>query len=563
MSKIRYGLVALIIGYTTILLASYAHAGEVFYDAGVETEYVDQRVDVKNEQRRINAGNTIVRPYIAMVYNARDANLFVRADHSKTYRNLDDENLSNNFTEYTYFGDYSIVRDLLVLTARGSQGFRSPAAETFIVDDFLLNTNQLSKTQFNQVSADLSLPRGDYFGLAMSTTYSNQSVRTNENIGNNSLFNGLNNDSYRLSVNAISGEGLRNARISLGAQVSYSERERNANFVSQVVNLNNDIKLIGELGLALNASYENNEVKSDDDDIGRLREFYSAGVGLIWQSDNERSIEVAINRSISDSNAANITDEENEEEENTFLSLDIDWRFSNRTKLEASLSRRFFGDSGSFLLTHSLRNWRTRVTYSEDVNTNLQLLTNNDLGLFICDNGSTDIADCSLTDSLDSPLGPGQVIVPFTNQTLSLNDQIILRRRLSLESAVTRRRTTMSITGTISDETELENDRDFRTEQFGANISFAFSSKTNLKISRTYSRTEGSIDSGPITDATINETNISLTRKLTRRFSASLAFRKLDRDGELNRNSITGGIDGPFTDNRITFSVKYNYGNRR
>lgn len=560
MSKLRYGIATLMLVFLCAYFTGIAKAGEVFYDAGIEVEYVEQLIDVEEQQNDIDSNNTVVNPYFAVVYNARDANLFIRADHTRISRKLENEKVENNYTEYNYSGDYSLVKNLLVLSARGAQGFRSPLIESFNVDDFLLNTDRLNKTTFNQIAADLNLPRNDYLGLEIASSFSNQSIKANEQNIDSDFFNDLSNDTYNLTFSLISGEGLKNVRSNLQASINYSKRERNPDFLGQLISWNNDIKLIKQIGLALNATYENNEVKSSEEEIEGLREFYSAGIGLIWQSSPDRSIEIAINRSKSESSIDNVVDEQ-EKDENTFISFDIDWRFSNRTIMEANISRRFFGDSGTFSFSHSLRKWRSRISYKEDVTTNLQLLSNVDSGLFVCDNGSTDIADCSLTDSIDTQLEPGQVFVPFLTQTFALNDSVVLNRRLSLESAITRRRTTVSLTGSISKQNELETNRDLETERIGANVLFAISAKTNLKLKQIYSQTDGIISDGPLLNATTKESGISLTHRLGQYLSVAIAYRRLDQKGELNRPG--NGIEGPFTDNRLTFSVRYNYGNRR
>jgi hypothetical protein len=60
------------------------------------------------------------------------------------------------------------------------------------------------------------------------------------------------------------------------------------------------------------------------------------------------------------------------------------------------------------------------------------------------------------------------------------------------------------------------------------------------------------------------ELELSLNHQLSRRFEATIALTKVDRDGDLGRrNQSFIGLNGPFSDNRLTFTITYNFGNRR
>ena len=561
MTTRQWNIRRLFIGISLISFGVISLAGELVLDTGVNSEFVDQKISVKNDNSTINTSNRIVTPFLSANYVARDLNLAFRGNHNYVNRSLSGESATNNYTEYDYRVDYTLAKNLIAISAAGSRGFRSENANSFVLDDFLLNADNLSTVKSDSASANLNLPRGDYFGLSANLGFRKTSADRNVATTNANL-NSFNNESYGGSFDLISGEALQGIRAQLRSSTNYSKRERDQDFVRQDAGLFIDIKLYKSLGLAVNVNYENNEIKSSTTSVDGLREFTSIGAGLIWQSSRNRSIEVTWNRSETEPLAF----EQNEDQEPTidnFIGLDVNWRFSERTQFNANFSRRFFGDAGNLMLTHSLRSWRTRLSYNESVETSSRLIASNQPGLLICEDANSSIDECFLSETLEPELDPGQILLPIIEQGFELNDRVILRKQLSLTSAITRRRTTLTLTGNLSTVDEFEIDREFDIVEFNISIGFKISPKTSLRLTQSYSRTEGTTG-GEFRENEVNRINIQLDRKLTRRFNVSIGFEQLDLVGEsLLGNAVLRGIDGPFTDNRLTLGLRYDFGNRR
>jgi uncharacterized protein (PEP-CTERM system associated) len=539
-----------------LFIAHASTAGEVKFSASLDAEAIEQQINVVDGDVDIGSSNQIIRPIASIRYISRDLNAFLQGTHNHVRRQLDGSNNIQDYPSLSYTGSYDVVKGLLSLNAGGSQSYRNEGVNTFLLDDFLLNGDNLNKVTSHRASATLSLPRGKYFGLDSTAEYSkNKSDNNNQNSSSvGSLFDS---QGYTLSLSALSGKRIRGIRSILTGNLNFVKRSSQEDFFSQRANLSNDIKVYKQLGIALNASYENNELKSDTDtSFDGFREFYSIGAGLVWQATVNRSIEIAWNRSYTEP-VGGI----GETEDKNFISYDINWAFSDRTSIQGQFTRRFFGDAGNLSIIHQLRNWRSSLTYNETVNSTSQLANRSDQALFICEGGSTNIADCLLSDSLSPDLEQGQVLQPIVVQSFGLNDRIILNKSLTAQTAVTRRRTTISLTGTKSEIEELEFDRVIDTANIRFQVAFKLSNRTGLSISSNYSVAEF-VNTGEQQKQTTREQSIELTRQLSERFTVAINLRHLDRKGEaiIGNNANFGGLNGPLTDNRATFKVSYKFG---
>jgi uncharacterized protein (PEP-CTERM system associated) len=269
-------------------------------------------------------------------------------------------------------------------------------------------------------------------------------------------------------------------------------------------------------------------------------------------------IEVTLNRSSTNSQL-----EDGEDETDTFIGYSVNWAFSTRTRLQGSYTRRFFGDAGNLSFRHQLRNWRSSINYSEVVSSTSQLINSQNTGLFVCDSGSNDFSSCRLSDDLEPDLNAGEVVVPLTIPTLDLNDRIIIRKSLTAQTAVSRRRTTLSITGSVSEDEEVEINRIFDVQSLSMLLNFQVSQRSSISVSNLYSEREQD-RSGELQQATTRRQELRYNRRISNNFTTALALTYLKRDGEVNRGfEDFRGINGSLTDRRISFSLSYTFGENR
>lgn len=551
------------VGFIAIVLinTSLAQGRELNLGGGVALQFVNQNVDNKTEGTQIDSNNVIVRPFLSLTYDARYLDILATATHNYVRRSLDDADVTNNYTDFNYLGRYQIIPNLLTIQANGSQSYRSRAANTFLVDNFLLNAENLSKNNTNSASLNLNLPTGRYFGLNAQFGINNLSSELDFNEqSNDPSQRDLSTDGYNGTVQLNSGTELAPITYNFRASVRGINRANQQDFESQVGNIRLGANLSQSFSLRLLGYYENNDIANNQTNVGAaeaLREFYSYGVGIAWQSSRSRFIELGYNRSITTGRLGE------EDEEDDFISVDLEWDLSARTRISGNYARRFFGNSGNFRFSHSLRNWRSNVSYNERVSSNSQLLLNEEEGLLICTNGSTDLSDCSLSDGLDvSNLEPNQVLVPFTIPDFELNDRIIIRKALTAQTALDLRRTTLTASYTESSNEEVEVSRQIDTSSARLGASLNISPRSSITTSFLYSNIERFFE-GEMEDSVIKQASIRYERDLTRQLSVSIAYRYLDRSGD-NIGNAGGiqGVNGPLTDNRISAEISYEFGNK-
>jgi len=544
---------------------SLAQAGELRFDAGVDLTYVDQTIKAKDDpDYPSDSENRIITPYLGLTYTARDLVANVVAEHNNVHRSLEDADVTNNYTNFSYFANYDIIKNLLSLNAIGRQNYSSFNNQAFSVDDFLLNADNLVKTRYNSATLALDLPVGDYFGsqasLNVSKSTSEQEDDVNPNVG--TVFNDFDNETYVAQWAIQSGRDVRPVRASLDTTAQLSKRNIQNDYESRFANASIGSDVYSHLSVNLLGSYESYDFKDDEnqDNPDTKREYYSYGLGLRWQSSVERYIEVGINKSTSKGSlfSANADTTSNDQ----FISVDAAWQFTPRTSVIGSYSRSFFGDTGNLTLAHKLRTWRTQLTYREDVNTSTQLAQIEEEGLFVCNNGAANLSECSLPISNNpADLEDGQFLVPFVQTGFELNDNVLLRKALRLESAVSRRRTTVSLAVAATKDEDLESSRTTDVLSTQLTTLFDISQRSNLSFTLNYADNE-QFYLDETSASIVKEASVAFTRRLTRRFFASIKYRYLDRQGDSNvGGGAIAGIQGPLTDRRISISLEYKFTN--
>nr|WP_136251747.1 hypothetical protein [Ningiella ruwaisensis] len=545
---------------------TFSQARELDLRAGVEAEYVIQTVDDIERSQEIDSDNIIISPFFTAIYEARDLQFLLNAEHNHVRRSLDSNDVTNNYTNYNASGRYEIVQNLLDFNARASRSYRSLAAQSFLVDNFLLNADNLTKVDLQSAGLNFNLPTGDYFGVVANVSASKTSSETESDPGEDNPLarNDFDNDFLNASIRIENGIATLPVTYNFDGSYNRTERQNFQDLTSEYYNAKLGLNLISDFAIKLLGSYENNDLAREEsgEQGSALREFYSYGVGFAWQPRNNRYIELGWNRSTTEG----LNGEE--DEENDFLSVDVNWAFTSRTSIRGNYGRRFFGESGSLSLNHNLRNWRSSITYNENILANSQLLLVEQPGLLICANGSTDISDCSLTDEInESDLGPDDILVPVITNDFELNDRVVIRKAWTAQTSVDVRRTTLTaaLSKSSNEEVEIARDQDILLGRLGAAIDIG--PRTVLILDASYSDVENTTPERGLTDAVIKQASIEFERRMTRRLFASIGFSYLDRDNEPGVGNIGGGniqgINGPLTDRRITASIRYEFDSNR
>jgi len=528
-------------------LSASALANELSWAIGVDNEFVYQ--DVYSDERRetINADNYILRPQLSLNFTSKRSNAFWRATHNHVQRSLQDANITNNYTNYAYGGNFAAIENLLTFTASGALNYQSAAANGFLVDSFLLNADNLSKTRSNRFGAAFTLPRGDYFGHATNVNYSITESEKRENSPNQ-----LDSNVLSVSTNTYTGNNFERFNAQVNTNFSISERSVNGDYTNRRANSSMSYRLVSNLGVIATASHEANQVKSQNDVFSNARQFNSVGAGVIWREAENKSIALTWNRADNDA----VAEDENNK---GYIAADLNWQFTPRTQVSAGYTRRFFGESGNFSFQHSLKKLRTQVTYSEEVTSFSRLIAEpSNLGVFICTDGITDLAACFQPNSLNYQLQPNEQFVQFNSQNSEINDELILRKALSWQLGTELRRTKVSVNGRYSTNDYLESDRLSRTYSAGTSVAFAIGQKTDISWTTNAAVTDD-IFEVVRGKSEVLSSKVSLDRKIGRYFDLSLNFSYLQRDTE---GRVIGGsfdgLTGDIQERRVTLTLKYN-----
>jgi uncharacterized protein (PEP-CTERM system associated) len=532
------------------LVSLSAAANDLKWAVGVDNEFVYQDVYSDEQQQTINSTNFIVRPQLSLKFKSKRTKAFWRATHNHVRRSLQDANVTNNYTNYAYGGSFAAIKNLLSFTASGALNYQSAVSNGFLVDNFLLNAENLSKTRSNRFSTNLRLPRGDYFGHATQISYSITESERREN-----SFNQLDSNVLSINTSTYTGNDFERFAAKVSSTFSISERSVQGDYTNRRVNADMSYRVISNIGVTATASHEANQVQSQNDVFSNIRQFNSVGAGLLWRQTQNKFISLTWNKADNDAVDAN-------ENNKGYIGADIEWQFTPRTQLSAVYTRRFFGESSNFSFGHRIKKFRTQITYSEEVTSFSRLIAEpENLGVFICADGVNDLSACFQPSSLNYQLETNEEFVQFSAQNPVINDELILRKGLSWQLGTELRRTKVSLSGRYSTNEYLESDRLSRIYSAGTSVAFAIGPKTTISWTTDAAVTDDIFEGAKGTSEVLS-TKLSIDRKISRYFTLSADFAYLQRDteGRVIGNSSGGfaGLTGDVKDRRVSLNLKYN-----
>jgi uncharacterized protein (PEP-CTERM system associated) len=533
----------------TLFYSPYTAANELTWTAGVGTEAVYQEVYSEEAKSTRSSKNLIVRPQLSLNYTSKRTNAFWQATHNHVRRSFDDVDITNNYTNYAYGANVTAIENLLSFTASGALNYRTTATNGYFVDDFLLNSENLSKTRSNRFGANFTLPRGDYFGHTTQLSYSITESEKREDSRNQ-----LNSDVISVTTQTYTGNDFERLYAQVDTSFSISERSVNGDYMNRSASGNLSYRLISNFGLTVVASHEANQVKSSDNIFSNSRQFNTVGAGIIWRETDNKRIALTWNRADNDSI-------EQDEDNEGYIGLDLNWQFTPRTQVSGAYTRRFFGESGNFSFQHRIRKLRTQITYNEEVTSFSRLIAEpSNLGVFVCIDGIIDIASCFQPNSLSYQLQPNEQFIQFNSQNSEINDELILRKGLSWELGTELRRTKVALNGRYSTNEYLESNRTSRTYSVGTSIAFDIGRKTNLSWTANAAHTDNILE-GERGESDVLTTKISLSRPIGRFFDLSLDLSYLQRESEGTtfNNETSLGFTGDIKDRRISLNLQYKF----
>ena len=194
--------------------------------------------------------------------------------------------------------------------------------------------------------------------------------------------------------------------------------------------------------------YYNEDNSGGLSNSNRSTESNAYGVGIRWLISPRLYLDTSYNKPIG--SKLDIDGEVQKE----YLNAAMKWQPSPRTRLEASFSERFFGNSYGLSFIHRNKRLTNSVSYVEDV----QTLTRNNfvasiVGYYFCPNDNvTLIEECILQEGANIfpanpniPDDPGYQIFPIQDFTLVEDNVFSLNKTLTWNSTLTLPRTTITM----------------------------------------------------------------------------------------------------------------------
>lgn len=487
-----------------------------------------------------------IAPKVNATYQTRTFQGLWSGTYTHLERDNDDASQRQDYAEYSYSAQWVPFENLLSFQAAGALNYQNTNSANFLVSDFIANSDSLAKTRSNRLSSTLTLDKGDWVRGQGTASYSD--TASERSLTNN---NALDNDSYQLTGNLINGDEAKYFIWSVTGTYQNTEQGQanSGDFESRTGDGYIDTRIYGDWAFRLTARHEANQISDRDDTASLVREFNSYGAGLTYRQAENRYISVTANKSDSD-----LEEDDNE----TFIGIDMQWALSTRTRIAATYGRRFYGESASASIGYNSKYLRTSFSYSEDVTNTSRLLADpENLGVFVCPAATTSIADCFQPNSLSYTPNAGEQLVQLTSQNLEFDDNIILRKSANFQAGYDFSRVTLAFSWRYSEDDYLDEDRLRRTYSFGTNLAYKIGSYTNLTSSINYANVTGQGAEEVFSGENENwNASIGLEREFGRRLKASIDARYLKQEGDLNSG---GQFGNNYTDRRLSASITYTY----
>jgi len=509
------------------------------------TDTIHQSVETEENGNRSLTTLTIT-PQVNATYQTRTFQGLWSGTYTHLERDNDDTSQRQDYAEYSYSAQWVPFENLLSFQAAGALNYQNTNSANFLVSDFIANSDSLAKTRSNRLSSTLTLEQGDWIRGQGTASYSD--TASERSLTNN---NALDNDSYQLTGNLINGDEAKYFIWSVTGTYQNTERGQAniGDFESRTGDGYIDTRIYGDWAIRLTARHEANQISDRDDTTSLVREFNSYGAGLTYRQAENRYISVTANKSDSDLE---------EDDDETFIGLDLQWALSTRTQIAATYGRRFYGESASASIGYNSKYLRTSFSYSEDVTNTSRLLADpENLGVFVCPTATTSIADCFQPDSLSYTPNVGEQLVQLTSQNVEFDDNIILRKSSNFQAGYDFSRVTLAFSWRYSEDDYLDEDRLRRTYSFGTNLAYKIGSYTNLTSSINYANITGLGAEETFRGESDNwNASIGLEREFGRHLKASIDARYLEQEGDLNAG---GQFGNNYTDRRFSASITYTY----
>jgi uncharacterized protein (PEP-CTERM system associated) len=519
-------LYVIVLGLTTF----FSSAGDLNLAANVKsTAYLYQ---TKNEaQPKEETAALVLEPSLTGIYDSKKVDFSANITHTLVEQSYNADGADKSYTDIKLNSNVNLIENALRLTIFGAQNYRVSSQSQSAFSDKVLSAGDLSQVQQYGATLDYFTPNASYIGLDMSTSYSNLS--TEKSIDEN--FNGLDSENISLFARLRSGKELRLITFDFSAQYTDTTRSGYSNFESDSLIGNIHFNLFEKLNVVILGSQNNYNIEQTNGQGPRSIDTQSYGAGIELSNSDNRRIQLTYNSLKEADNTTN------------YIGVDLNWAFSQRTSIDLSYGKRFYGDAYTANAKYNLKYFKSNLSYSEDVTTFARLnFETETLGIFVCNIGSTELADCFQPDDVNYVLQPGEEFRSYNNISADITNEVILTKSARYVLGYAKRKIKISFDLGYRETEYLETNRLQRSKNVGLSSNYQLSKKTNLGLGFNFLRQEG-IESDSHIDTV--SSNFSATRALSEHAKLDLAFRYLDRQSEVR----------DLSDKRLTIGFNYQF----
>lgn len=518
--------------FTLIGTTSFVFAGDLKVTPKIETTINVYETKVDNDEPTSNEA-IVILPSLLTSYSAKRVTASLSVNHTRVEQNDDVDGANKNYTELRYKSSFTLIENALSLTFNGSQNYRVINSQLGSIGDKLLLPGELTKYQNNTAGLSFTLPNPKYFGFNLQSSISE--TKTDESIDRNV---GLDNENSRVSASLYNGKYTKKYNFNLSAQHNKSDRTEFQNFSSTNINGQIGFNFSNAFDWIITGSSEKNNIDIQTSLNRNNVDTTRYGSGIKWRPTSDRAISLTYNQL------------EQRDVETNFVGVDVNWAFSSRTALKFNYGKRFFGDAYDVDFSHSIKSIRTSLFYSEQVIT-FGLLGNSPIdsaGLFVCQFGSTDLANCFQPDSIDYELKAGEEYRAATDIDSDISEDAILRKTGRFNIGYGKRKLTALLNVSYTNSEYLESDRVQNTRTLGLNISYALGRKTNIGLTTNISRRQFD----ELSDADTNTTlSLNFGRDINKNLKIVASARLLDRESDTTSRNLT--------DRRLSLGINYTF----
>ncbi|MDF2180035.1 TIGR03016 family PEP-CTERM system-associated outer membrane protein [Aliiglaciecola sp. CAU 1673] len=528
MNLIRPGLPLFLLSAAPLTSVSVT-AGDIDFVPVVDVTASYYQTDFDTGEDRENRA-LVSKPSLLTSYKSLGLDAALSVNHTSVMQAKDSDELDKSYTDFRFASRAGFWEQRLQLNLVSNTSHIATNRVDAIAIDPILSSSDLVKARYQNASLSFTPKRASYIGVDWNLNYGNvKTERTEENANRN-----LENESYSGLGRLYSGNEFQRVNWDITSQYAVTERRQNQDLHSRQTNGRLGIGLVDKLYVIFVGSEDANQIEQSGISSNSISSV-SYGTGLEWRRSSNRYIGVTYNR----------LDREDEKQE--FVGLDANWAFSSNTSIQANYSKKFFGDSYNFSLSHNTRAWRARIGYTDGLTSFTRLqLANQDIGVFVCPLGSPTIDQCFQPDSPNYQLGVDEQFFGFSNVDVDISEEIVLNKAGFASLGYEKNKVSLSLTYRQSTQDYIESDRNRESDSIQFSGTYKIGPRTNFNYQTSYSDI---LDVNTGRKSSAWNTSVSLSREVSQKTDLTLTLRSLDNESEIGTRA--------YEDTRLSLSIKY------